>query len=461
MKQKTTSKEELRKKEIRPRILVVDPDDEKLYRDMLQKTLMKEGYEITTFDPAVDDKVILEKQYDVAIVDLVMPGTSGFKIREEIAKHSPHTQFIIITAYADKEKLDEAMEAGVYTFLSKPFRGDHIKYAVLGALRIKEMHQQRLAIQGDIDTRTMEYIGDSSLSLILKRKIMEIAASTLPVLITGESGTGKEVTARSLHQFSKRAGKIFLAMNCASISSNLIESEMFGHVQGAFTGAGKTKHGYFEAADGGTLFLDEIGELPLNMQSKFLRVLDAGEFSRVGETKTRKVNVRIVSATNGNVEKMVEDGLFRKDLYYRLKGGRIRIPALRERQEDIPLLVYFFLSSNKIVVLPEAMLILQQYKWPGNVRELKMVIESLIGTCTNNVITKNMVSGMLDIDGDKVPDDTLTYENFKNNVIRNEEYNYFKSLLEKSNGNISQAARLAGIQRKNLYIKLKNYNLIP
>jgi DNA-binding NtrC family response regulator len=269
------------------------------------------------------------------------------------------------------------------------------------------------------------------------------------------------VVARCIHEFSPRAKGRFTVVNCAGLPQGLIESELFGHVQGAFTGAIKTKHGYFEVTDGGTLFLDEIGDLPLELQSRLLHVLDRGEYNRVGDTEPRHTDVRIVCATNCDLAAMMEKGTFRKDLYYRLRGAQISMLTLRKRKDDIPVLVRYFLSDELYTVVPDAMEALMDHDWPGNVRQLKMTVSNLKGICTNKIITLENVAGILGVCVSKNEGAELLvpYKEFKNNILSAAEKGYFKSLVDASSGNIAQAARMAGIDRKNFYEKLKQFGL--
>ncbi len=447
---------------LKKQISILVADDEEYFRGFVVEALRREDYDITEYDPGTSSPDALHKNYDVAILDIVMPDTDGFVLRKEIIKHSPEAQFIIITGHPDEDKLDKAMEAGAFTFLTKPFEIQQIRYAVKGALRSRErLWQYNDDETGDLPENT-GLIGNSPSIRAVKNLVKKLGPMEVPILITGESGTGKEIVANYIHELSQRVEKKLIAVNCASFSPGIVESELFGHVQGAFTGATKTKYGFFEAADGGTLFLDEIGDLPLDLQSKLLRVLDKGEFTRIGDTQKLSVNVRIISATNHDLKQMVDEQRFRKDLYYRLRGMQIKLPALRERREDIPLLVRHFLGETGPAVSSDAMNLLQNFEWPGNVRELKMVIESLKGFSSNNSISKDLVCHILEIKEhlDSNMPANLTYHGFKDQVIKKHEKDYFQSLLETANGNISKVARLAKIQRRHLYTKLKNLTLI-
>jgi DNA-binding NtrC family response regulator len=385
-----------------------------------------------------------------------MPGLDAFKVREEILKYSPYAQFIIVTGRPDQTVLEKAMDLGAHSFLTKPFNGNQIRFSVMGALRMKGILQTSREQEVFAGTHGMGLIGASDAMAMVKRRISEVALLDIPVMITGESGTGKEVVARCIHGFSRRSRAPFTAVNCAGLSPGLVESELFGHVQGAFTGATKTKHGYFEVTDGGTLFLDEIGDLPLELQAKLLRILDRGEYSRVGDTELRRADVRIVCATNCDVREMVERRKFRKDLFYRLQGASIVLEPLNRRREDIPALIGHFISGEEFAVSPDAMKLLQAFEWPGNVRQLKMTMTNLKSICVNRIITKENVHHVLDIGKDRSGSCGLpTYKEFKEKVICASEKEYFKSVLESSEGNMTKAARVAGMDRKNFYEKLK------
>lgn len=305
----------------------------------------------------------------------------------------------------------------------------------------------------------IEIIGTSNEIQGIKRRIIQFAKINTPVLITGESGTGKELVAKAIHCNSPRANGPFRAVNCGGLPPALIESELFGHTQGSFTGATKTKNGLVDAAEGGTLFLDEIGELPLSSQCIFLRMLDSGEYYRIGESTPQKADVRIVSATNRNLEAMVQEGAFRSDLFYRLKGSQIPLPSLRSRKSDIPELIRHFLNGH-CKVSPSAMSMLQTMDWPGNVRELKMTLSSLVGICSNNEITTTDVEAIIThrIEPPKSPAIT-SFHLEKEAAIAKFEEQYLSRLIGISNGNLSKAADIAGLTRKHLRTLLKKTNL--
>lgn len=309
------------------------------------------------------------------------------------------------------------------------------------------------------DDIASEIIGVSNAVKNVKYRITQFGKLNTPVLISGESGTGKELVARAIHKNSIRANKPFIAVNCGGLPPTLIESELFGHTQGSFTGATKTKNGLIDAAEGGTLFLDEIGELPLTSQSVFLRILDSGEYYRIGESVPQRASVRIVSATNRNLEMMVEEGKFRSDLFYRLKGSCIHLPPLRKRKEDIPELISHFLK-NRYRISVAAMLMLQEMDWPGNIRELKMTIISLAGMCQNNEIDEENVTSLFDLKNDHLSSSQIIpFHIEKEALISRFEKTYLSRLLNLSGGNISKAAQLSGLTRKHLRVLLKKANL--
>jgi DNA-binding NtrC family response regulator len=438
-------------------------DDNEDIREFVSEGLTDHGFDMTIYDPDRPDTTLLQQQFDVAILDMVMPNTDGFTLMNEIMNHSPRTQFIIITGFADQAMLDKAMDRGVFMFLTKPFTADHIRYAVMGALRIRALFDKNLEQGALLGTEDMGMIGKSRAMARIRQKILELAPLDIPILLTGESGTGKELAARCIHQNSSRKSKEFVAVNSAGLTPSLVASELFGHAQGAFTGASRTKHGFFELANEGTLFLDEIGDMPLELQSSLLRVLDRGEINRVGEAQTRRVDVRVISATNRNLEEMVEKGAFRTDLYYRLRGTQIHLPPLRERTEDIPLLVDYFLSGSDFTLHPTSKELLCNYQWKGNVRELAMAAQNFKAVAVNNIITRQDIINVLGRQHKSVSHETeaiVPYRTFKNNVLNGADKNYFQNLLSVTDGNISHAAKLAKMDRKTIYRKLEQLQLV-
>jgi DNA-binding NtrC family response regulator len=443
----------------RPAVFVAD--DEESFRDVISGTLIQEGYAVSTYNPAEPDDSVFERHYDVAILDMVMPRTDGFHLRRRVLQRSPDAQFIIITGYPDPAMLERAMDVGVSTFLTKPFTRDHIKYAVMGALRVRTLLRDSVESSWLLSSEQGGLVGKSAAMERVRRQVLKIAGHELPALITGESGTGKEVVARCIHRCGPRRRRPFVAINCGALSPSLVESELFGHAQGSFTGATRTKHGYFEAAQGGTLLLDEVAELSPELQATLLRVLDTGEYRRVGETAARKADVRIVSATNRDIERMVREGRFRTDLYYRLKGARIHLPPLRERRDDILPLANHFLGNEQLVFAPPAANLLCGAPWPGNCRELAMVVSTIKATTSGPVVSADRVAAQLGAaePGPEVCLNSLTYNEFRERELRTREREYFENLLRDAGGTMSRAAARAGMDRKSLYRKLEQLGI--
>ena len=432
-------------------IIVVD--DEATMRSLVADMLSAEGHAVFQYDPATTTPGRLREPIDVAVVDIVMPHLDGFAVYEEILRYSPLCQCIMMTGYPDSDKVNQSVDAGIFSFLVKPFSAVQLRMAVKGALKKKILLAASSGALSVHSCAENSLTGESAPTRLVRSCIAELAPLDVPVLIIGESGTGKEIVARSIHRSSARSAKTFMAVNCAVLPPSLIESELFGHARGAFTGASKTKHGFFEVADGGTLFLDEIGELPLDLQSKLLRVLDNGEFIRVGETEVRRTDVRIISATNRDLDLMRAEGRFRDDLFYRLKGSRIVLEPLRNRKDDIlPLADEFFGEHTRIE--PSARALFLRYDWPGNIRELRMVCLSLKGRCAGKPISELAVNQALGLATS--PAGPITpYQEMKTEVLRKFDREYLTTILEAAAGNVTRAAQFADMDRKNLRQKIK------
>jgi two-component system response regulator PilR (NtrC family) len=365
------------------RILVCD--DEASLREMLQILLRREGYRVDLVDGvhAARDQLGSADPYDVVITDLVMPDGTGMEVLDAVRSRSADTQILMVTAYATTEQAVEAMRKGAYDYVQKPFKNHELLATLEKALEKRAIVAENQTLRAEVKARWSEgqLIGKSPAMDRLRDLIKRVANATTSVLITGESGTGKEMVARALHFQSPRAEEPFVVLNCGAIPENLIESELFGHVKGAFTGATAAKEGLFRAANGGTLFLDEVGELPPPLQVKLLRVLQDRKVRPVGGSAEVEVDVRVVAATNRDVESEVEAGTFREDLFYRLNVIRIEVPPLRERPEDIPVLAGYFLQKHaalqgrRLEFSPEAMRWLAQQSYAGNVRELENMVE--------------------------------------------------------------------------------------
>jgi len=368
------------------KILIVD--DEENIREMLSSLLTKEGFAVIT---ARNHKEAIEStqknDFNLALIDLVMPGIDGIQTLKELHSISQNTIGIIMTGYATIDSAVEAMKAGAFDYISKPFNLDEILLIVKHAIEYQRLQGENLLLKSQLKKRYKfeNIIGNSEEMIKIFQIIETIADSDSTVHIYGESGTGKELVAKALHFNSRRRDKCFVPVNCGAIPADLLESELFGHVKGAFTGAISSRVGRFEMANGGTIFLDEIGDMSLSLQVKILRVLQEREFIPVGGTKSIKVDVRVIAATHQDLEKAVKEKTFREDLFYRLNVIPINLPPLRERKSDIPLLVQHFLEvfnkdrdSNIEGIAPEAMKIFTEYDWPGNVRELENLIERLV-----------------------------------------------------------------------------------
>jgi two-component system response regulator PilR (NtrC family) len=446
-------------------ILIIE--DEKSMREVLRILLEEEGYELTAAADGLEGvECIRNNLYDLVITDIKMPGADGFEVLRTVKAVAPDTVVIMVTAFGTTESAIEAMKNGAYDYINKPFKIDEIRLIVRKALEKKKLREELSLLREKFQSsfRLENIIGKSEKMQELFKFIPRVAQSTSTVLITGESGTGKELVASALHNLSPRKNKSFVTINCATFPEGLLESEMFGHMKGSFTGAVYSKAGLFEVADGGSFFLDEIAEMPLSLQSKLLRVLENGTFRRVGGTSDIKVDVRVISATNKNVLEAVEAGTFREDLYYRLNVVPVNIPPLRERRDDIPLLLDHFLSrysKNSKRVSPEALQVLMNYPWKGNVRELENIVERVVLLCDRDVITpedlpveivqsKDVFKGLPEF-GEGGFDLEQTMEKI--------EKEYLLKALEKANGIKTEAARLLNLSFRSLRHRLTKYGM--
>jgi two-component system response regulator PilR (NtrC family) len=387
----------------KPRILVVD--DEESLRDVLSIMLRREGYLVdTAADGGQAVARLRDHAYDLVISDIKMPRMTGLELLRHIKERTPETVVLMVTAFSTTEEAVEAMKQGAYDYITKPFRNEEIRLIVKNALERRELRQENLALKEELGKRySFEgLVGKSRPMQDVIALIRKVAPTPAKILITGESGTGKELVARAIHYQSERRDQPFVPINCGAIPENLLESELFGHEKGAFTGAIRQKPGLFETAAGGTLFLDEIGELPQLMQVKLLRVLQENEFRRVGGNAAVQADVRVIAATNRHLEEAVANGSFREDLYYRFNVIRIDLPALRQRREDIPLLIDWFwehfTGQKGVEVAEDAMRRLIDYHWPGNVRELGNAVERATilghaGKITLDCLPPNLLAG--------------------------------------------------------------------
>lgn len=371
---------------MKPRILVVD--DEESIREFLDIMLRKEGYDVTCVEDGLKAQEILKKKtFDMIISDLQMPNVTGIELLKHVKENFPELLFMLITAFGTTESAVEAMKMGAYDYLTKPFKIDEVRINIANALRSRNLEVENRSLKKELEREFsfQSLVGNSEAMHRIFDLIRRVSETPTNVLITGESGTGKEMVAKAIHYNGPLKERPFVTVNCGAIPESLMESEMFGHKKGSFTGAVVDKSGLFEVADGGTLFLDEVGELPVSIQVKLLRAIQERVIRRVGATDDTKVDVRIIAATNRNLEDMVAEGTFRQDLFYRLNVINIKTPSLRERREDIPSLATHFLQKynsrlNKAVgtISREAMEMMKKYDYPGNVRELENIIERTV-----------------------------------------------------------------------------------
>ncbi len=448
--------------ESKGKILVVD--DEKSIREILRIFLKNEGYTVSVASngaAAIED--IKKDIFDLIITDMKMPKASGLDLLKSAKQVSPDTIVIIITAFGSTDSAVEAMKLGAYDYIQKPFQMDEIRLVIKNALEKQRLQKDVSVLKEQLEPSSLEnIIGSSPPMLDLFNMINKTSSSSANVLITGESGTGKELVAKAIHNLSPRKANRFVALNCAAIPDGLLESELFGYMKGAFTGAAKNKEGMFELADGGTLFLDEIGEMPVNLQVKILRVIEGGTFLRVGGVKDITGDVRLVAATNRKLQDLIVEGLFREDLYFRLNVLSVNIPPLRERKDDIPLLVDHFLekfSGGKMSFSGDAVRMMKNYKWKGNVRELQNIVERSVLLCDTEIIDIDHLSDEIRsgqaAEAVSVPQGGIDFEK----IMEDTEKAYLLKSLEKTNGVMTEAAKLLNISFRSFRHKLKKFGI--
>ena len=449
------------------RVLVVD--DDKPHAEAVAESLERVGYDCTLATAGREGIRLIEDQnFDIVLTDLIMDGVGGLEILSKAKQELPDAEVVILTGHGTIKTAVSAMQAGAATYLTKPLDMAELRTVVDKAMQAQKLARSNVELQRQLNERFgfEGVIGNSPLLHAVVARLRQIAPTTATVLIQGESGTGKELVAKALHINSPRRNKAFVPLVCAALSENILESELFGHVKGAFTGADRERKGRFEHAHGGTLFLDEVGDIPLSSQIKLLRALETGEIVRVGTNEPIKVNVRLISATNRDLTEAITAGTFRQDLYHRLKVVSIKLPPLRARREDIPLLSDHFLKEFSTAhckpvkaISQAARKALMTYSWPGNVRELKNVIESMVVIDTD---------GILDID-DLTEDLQATVPlpgesgggpaHLLGRPLEDVERHYILETLKMTGGNREEAARLLGIGSRTLYRKLKEYGL--
>jgi two-component system nitrogen regulation response regulator NtrX len=448
-----------------PSILIVD--DEPSIVQSLKGLLVDEGFDVMTAPNGYEALKIIESESpDLVLLDIWMPGIDGIETLKEIKAGNPFIQVIIITGHGNVETAVKATKLGAFDLIEKPLSIDKVIVGINNALNFRRLEEENRYLRKKTLAKN-SIDGNSPSVLALKQKITAVASTDTWVLITGENGTGKELVARTIYQLGSRAEKPFVDVNCAAIPEELIESELFGHEKGAFTGAATKKRGKFEIASGGTILLDEIGDMSLKTQAKILRVLQEQQFQRVGGSRVLKVDVRVIAATNKNLASEIKKGTFREDLYYRLNVVPIEVPSLRERKDDIPLLADHFLDDSAIQnrsrrkhIDPEALDMLAAYPWPGNVRELKNLIERLVILVPGERITPDDIPISYrtnDLSATAIETDCLSIDDFKEAKKAFEEA-YLRDKLRENDGNVSQTARRIGVGRSYLHKKLKQFH---
>ncbi len=441
-------------------------DDDFNLCKVLAYQLEKNGFTVSTAKNGEEGISLFSKnEFDIVITDIQMPDISGIDVLRKIRGENEKVVIIIITAHGSVENAIEACKLGANDYLTKPFGQEQLLFIIEKAVQLQQLQNENALLKQEVVGKYKfdNMVADSARMQEVLKLTIQVARSNATVLITGESGTGKELIARAIHYNSPRKAKPLITVNCPSIPENLIESELFGHVKGAFTGAIKDRKGQFEQADGGSIFLDEIGDLREDLQAKLLRVLQEHEFQPVGGSKTIKVDVRIIAATNRNLEHLIKEKKFREDLYYRLSVVPIIIAPLRERKEDIPFLIDFFVKKysegRKFKVSSEAIKTLQNYEWPGNVRELENIIERILTLATDSEITianiPEYISGRFyEPSGTtiNIPEEGIALDTIERMVI--------KEILQRTGGNRSKTARMLQIPRHVLLYRLKKFGLV-
>jgi two-component system response regulator HydG len=449
------------------RVLVVD--DEEAHASAVCESLQRIGYDCTIAVSGQEGiRQVESEEFDIVVTDLVLGEPDGFEVLRRTKESLPDAEVIVITGHGTIRSAVTAMQQGATTYLTKPLDINELRTVVEKAAEKQRLHRANIELRRQLNEKFgfEGVIGNSPAMLKVLERMRLVAPSPSTVLILGENGTGKELAARAIHMNSPRRNKPFVALNCAALSEGILESELFGHEKGAFTGADRMRKGRFEHAYGGTLFLDEVGDLPPATQIKLLRVIENHEIVRVGANDPIPVNVRLISATNRDIQQMVQDGQFRQDLYYRLKVVRLHLPPLRERREDIPLLCEHFLKEFSRTherpiptIAPRAARVLRTYDWPGNVRELRNTLESMF------VMDED---GRLDLDD--LPDELKsgpenaalsTHESLIGKPLDDVEAYYIEQALRVAGGNREEAARILRIGERTLYRKIKDYNIPP
>lgn len=439
-------------------------DDEKTFRETFLKVLQEEGFDVDAFDNGLDTIDAIKKApYDIAVLDIDMPGADGIRVLKEVMKVRPNTRVIMITAYGTVEMAVEAIKLGASEYVMKPVIFEDVLIKIKQQARYRRLQEENIELKNELGTvfSIDQIISQSPLMAKIFETIYKVAGTKSNVLITGESGTGKEMVAHAIHSLSEGFPGRFVAVNCSAIPEGLIESELFGHKKGSFTSAVEDRKGLFEAAQGGTLFLDEIGYMPLSCQVKLLRAVEERRITPVGATDSIPVELRVIAATNKNLENEMTLGRFREDLYYRLNVVGVHLPPLRERREDIPKLIgHFMVKYNKEMgkncssVSDKAMHILTHYEWKGNIRELQNIIERAIIFAEGDVIEAADI-GLVSALGDPVQEEDKTLQE----AMQRFEKEYIYKILKKCKGDKAEAAKVLGVGVSTLYRKISELEM--
>lgn len=443
------------------KVLIIEDDE--IMRVTIEDALTGQGFEAAACENGGEGIEVFDgDKFSLVITDVRLPDMTGLDVMKRIKEKAEHCPVIIMTAYGTIKDAVEAIKLGAFDYITKPFALEEFIIIVKRALEIRELKEENLRLKRDLSDcySYPNIVGESEKIMELFGLVDKVSQTDSAVLITGESGTGKELIATTIHYQSRRRNSPLIKVNCAAFPEHLVESELFGYEKGAFTGAVRTKPGRFERADKGTIFLDEIGDLPLSVQTKLLRVLQDGSFERLGGTGTMTVDVRVISASNRDIEADIKSGRFREDLYYRLNVIPLRLPPLRERRDDIPLLIDYFLDiyncrfGKRIKMQPEAIAVLMDYKFPGNVRELENIIERCVTLSNGDTVSVTDLPSHL-VKSDRKP----LYGIRLDEVSAQAEKDHIKKILVSTKGNKTRAAEILGISRKSLWEKLKQFEL--
>ncbi|MGA1843526.1 MAG: sigma-54-dependent transcriptional regulator [bacterium] len=454
----------------RIKILIVDDDPEIIW--ILTEALQEEGYQIFSGDCGKAGlKIVKAEKPELVLLDIKMSDMNGLEVLEKIKEQAKNTAVIMLSAHGETKMVVQAMQFGATDFVTKPFDKDELLITINKVLERRELETQFESLKKKLKSKSEyeDFIGDSNLIVNVKKMIEQVADTELTVLVRGESGTGKELVTRAIHSMSNRREKPFVKVNCATLPENLLESELFGYERGAFTGAQRPKPGRFEFAHEGTIFLDEIAEMPTSLQAKLLQVLEEKEFTRLGGKNPVRVDVRIIAATNRDLEEGIKNGSFREDLFYRLNEVAIFLPPLREHKEDIPLIVEYFMEKYTNLygkeykpLSPNTMALFMKYEWPGNVRELENLIKKIIVLGNEeivcSIIPHDVVAGKVVY---KANDKFVPLKEISKQAVQKAEKAYIKRALNMTNWNRIQAANLLQVSYRSLLSKIKEYDIRP